>query len=276
MKTLRSVMLVLMIFVGIGLFYNGLDGIASFKKPVDLYAEDTNVTELGRLDNVEVDVYAILDCFASETTTTKRNGSVTGKKVDYYYILPAFDGDDTYYIGLKASSKEHNDYEKIADLTWDWLEGKTSDYGNVTAHVNGCLKKMDKELYKYMKEWFEEAEWFDSDADIEKYVLNVYLEPVNFGTSRIVFLVCIGIMVVGVIVLILGFRSDGKHKKQVKEQTHVVINGVSYPKASFEHINRCILNREKIFAVQELRDLTGLDLEEAQKVIDNWNQYYLV
>ena len=135
---------------------------------------------------------------------------------------------------------------------------------------------MDKELYKYMKEWFEEAEWFDSDADIEKYVLNVSLEPVNFGTSRIVFLVCIGIMVVGVIVLILGFRSDGKHKKQVKEQTHVVINGVSYPKASFEHINRCILNREKIFAVQELRDLTGLDLEEAQKVIDNWNQYYLV
>ena len=52
MKTLRSVMLVLMIFVGIGLFYNGLDGIASCKKPVDLYAEDTNVTELGRLDNV--------------------------------------------------------------------------------------------------------------------------------------------------------------------------------------------------------------------------------
>ncbi len=276
MKALRSVGAVFVVFAVIMLFVCGLDSIASFKKPIDLYAEDTNVTELGRTDAIEADIYASLDCFATETTTTKRNGATTSTKKDYYYIIPAFGGDDTYYIGVKVYSRDNKSYDKIADLTWAWLGGETSDYGDVTVHAEGCLKEMDDELYDYMVEWFEEAEWFDSDADIDKYVLPVCLEPVRFGTTRIMFLVSVGVIILGIIVFVLCFRSDRKHSKKVKEQTHVVINGVSYPKSTFDHVNRCILNREKVFAVQELRDITGLDLDEAQKIINNWNQYYWV
>lgn len=274
MRAFRPIALMFGIFAVIILYVGGLDSFASFKKPVDLYADTTNVTKLGRMDAVEADIYAVLDCYATETTTTKRNGSVTGKSMDYYYIVPAFDGEDTYYIGVKSNSSDRKTYDNIADLTWAWLGGSSSSYGDVTVHVEGCLKKMDKELFGYMKEWFEEAEWFESDAEMEKYVLPVCLETVRFGTVRIMFLVAVGVLILCVVVLVLGQRSAGKASKKAKEQTHVVINGVSYPKNTFDHVNRSILNKEKIFAVQELRDITGLELEEAQKVIDNWSTYY--
>lgn len=253
---------------------SGLDSFASFKKPVDLYADDTDVTKLGRTDAVEADIYAVLDCFATETTTTKRNGAVTGKSKDYYYIVPAFKGDETYYIGVKSNSDDQRSYDKIADLTWAWLSGESSDFGEQSIHIEGCLKKMDKELLGYMKEWFEESEWFESEAEMEKYVLPVCLETVRFGTVKIMFLVGVGVFIVCAILIITGIISERKDSKKAKQQTHVVINGVSYPKNTFDHVNRCILNKERIFAVQELRDITGLDLEEAQKIIDNWTQYY--
>lgn len=276
MKSLRVLLEAFAIFAAVILFVFGLDGIASFKKPVDLYAEDTNVTEIGRTDALEADIYAALDCFATETTTTKRNGATTSTSKDYYYIIPAFDGDDTYYIGVKVPSKNYNSYDKIADLTWAWLAGETSDYGDVTVHAEGCLKKMDDELYGYMVEWFEEAQWFASDAEIDQYVLAVCLEPVSFHSTRIVVLISVVVLILGIAAFVLGIRSDREHNRKVKEQTHVVINGISYPKSTFEHVNRCILNKERVFAVQELRDITGLELEEAQKIINNWNQYYWV
>ena len=274
MKTLRSIAIVFAVISAIVIGVSGLDSFASFKKPVDLYADDTDVTKLGRTDAVEADIYAVLDCFATETTTTKRNGAVTGKSKDYYYIVPAFKGDETYYIGVKSNSDDQRSYDKIADLTWAWLSGESSDFGEQSIHIEGCLKKMDKELLGYMKEWFEESEWFESEAEMEKYVLPVCLETVRFGTVKIMFLVGVGVFIVCAILIITGIISERKDSKKAKQQTHVVINGVSYPKNTFDHVNRCILNKEKIFAVQELRDITGLDLEEAQKIIDNWTQSY--
>lgn len=274
MRVLRSIAIVFAVISAIMLGVCGLDGFASFKKPVDLYADDTDVTKLGRLDAVEADIYAVLDCFATETTTTKRNGAVTGKSKDYYYIVPAFAGEETYYIGVKSSSADQRSFDKIADLTWAWLSGESSDFGNQSIYVEGCLKKMDKELLGYMKEWFEESEWFESEAEMEKYVLPVCLETVRFDTVKVMFLVGIIVFVICAILIITGLISERKDSKKAKQQTHVVINGVSYPKNTFDHVNRCILNKERIFAVQELRDITGLELEEAQKIIDNWNQYY--
>lgn len=276
MRALNSVAGVFAIFAIIMLAVCGLDSVASFKTPIDLYAEETNINELGRTDAVEAEVYAVLDCFAIETTTTKKNGAVTGTSKDYYYIIPAYDGDEEYYIGVKASSKAYKDYESIADLTWEWLSGEAVTLGSKTAVVEGCLKEMDDELYDYMVEWFEEAQWFTSDSEMEQYVLPVCLEPVNFSTTRIMFLVAVAVLIICVVSFVLTHRADKKQEKKAKEQTHVVINGVSYPKATFDHVNRCILNRERIFAVQELRDITGLELEEAQKIIDNWNSYYFV
>lgn len=276
MKTLRSCGLILAIVAGISLFLIGKDGIASLQKPVDLYADDTNVTKLGNLKAVEADVYAVLDCYASEVTTTKRNGSVTGQSEDFYYIIPAFNGEETYYIGLKASEKNSRAYDKLADITWEWLSGASSTYGESTEYIAGRMAKMDDELYDYMVEWFQEAEWFETDAEISKYVLPVYISPIiSFNNTRILFLVCVAALSVGIVMVVVSMVLEKKRGKAAKEQMVVVINGVSYPKETFDRVNSSIRNKEAIFAVQELRDITGISLEEAQNIVDHWNEYYL-
>ncbi|MBO5279007.1 MAG: hypothetical protein J6B06_05930 [Lachnospiraceae bacterium] len=280
MKALRDVirtfMYMIIFFAVILLFACGLDTVAAFQKPVDLYAEETDVTELGRMTPVEAEVYAVLECFCTETTTTKKNGAVTKKSYDYYYAIPVFVGEETYYAGVKVSDSQDHIYDDICDATWNWLNGTSDRLGELTVQAEGCFHKMDDELYGYMVETFEDMQWFESDADLQKYLLPVYLKPVRFHDTRIMFLVALGALIVAVAVVIVTRSFDKKRDKKVQEQTHVVINGVSYPKSTFDHVNRCIANRERLFAVQELSEITGLSVEEAQQIISKWNEYYLV
>lgn len=280
MKTLRDVIRTIMymvIFVAvIMLFVCGLDTVAAFQKPVDLYAEETDATGLGRMTPVEAEIYAVLECFCTETTTTKRDGAVTKKSYDYYYAIPVFSGEETYYVGVKVSDSQDHIYDDICDDTWNWLYGTSDRLGELTVQAEGCFHKMDDELYGYMVETFEDMQWFENDEDLEKYLLPVYLDQVNFHDTRIMFLAAFGALIVAVAVIIVIRSFDKKLDKKAKEQTHVVINGVSYPKATFDHVNRCIANRERMFAVQELSEITGLSVEEAQQIISKWNEYYLL
>lgn len=275
MRALRTVFVTFALFAVIMLAVGGLDCIASFKTPVDLYGETTNVSDITRTTPVEADVYAVIDCFVTETTTTTKNGAVTDKDYDYYYIIPAYNGDETYYIGIKVPEDIDYKYDDICDLTWQWMLGDSAELGEKTVHAEGCLKEMDDELYDYMVEWFEEAEWFESDADIEKYALPLYLDPVRFSSTRTLTLVAVGTLIVCVVLWIVVGKVDKKREKKSAAQTHVVINGVSYPKETFHNVNRCIANRENIFALQELCNITGLTPEEAQPIIQSWNKYYL-
>ncbi|MBP3542999.1 MAG: hypothetical protein J6J86_02105 [Lachnospiraceae bacterium] len=275
MRALKSVLLVFSIFAVIMLFVGGFDCIASFKTPVDLYGETTNVSDITRTTPVEADVYAVLDCFVTEKTTTTKNGTVTGTDYDYYYIIPAYDGDETYYVGIKVPEDEDYEYDEICNQTWEWLMGDIDDIGEKTVHAEGCLKKMDDELYDYMVEWFEESEWFESDSDIEKYALPLYLDPVKFSSTRTMTIVAVGTLVVCLVLFIVFGKIEKKQTKKAQAQTHVVINGVSYPKEAFRNVNRCIANRENVFAIQELCSITGLTPEEAQPIIQSWNKYYL-
>lgn len=272
----RTFMYMIIFVAVVFLFICGVDTIAAFRKPVDLYAEETDATKLGRTTPVEAEIYAVLECFCTETTTTKRNGAVTKKSYDYYYAIPVFAGEETYYVGVKVSDSEDHIYDDICDETWKWLNGTTDRLGELTVQAEGCFHKMDDELYGYMVETFEDMQWFESDADLEKYLLPVYLKPVRFNETRIMFLASMGALIVAAAVLIIIFRLDKKQDKKAQEQTHVVINGVSYPKETFNHVNRCIANRERLFAVQELSEITGLSVEEAQQIISKWNEYYLV
>lgn len=275
MKTLRSAALTIALFAGMFLAIIGLNGIAAFKKPVDLYAETTEVTDISKITPIEADIYAVLDCFVQETTTTKKNGSVTSKEYDYYYIIPAYDGDDEYYIGIKVPDSLDHKYDEICDLTWDWLYGEENAFGEKTVHTEGRLKKMDKEIYQYMTEWFEEMEWFTSDADIEKYVLAVYLDPFDISATKKKTLIGGGILAVCLLVAVLTLVFEGKKSEKAQEQKYLVINGVSYPKEVFDNVNRSIENKENIFALQEFCEITGLKPEEAQAIIHSWHKFYL-
>lgn len=270
----KSIGMVILFLGAIWTFLCFRDGIAAMLPLTDLYGEETDVHDIGYFDMVEVDIYAVYDYFVSEVTT--ENG--VKKDEDFFYIIPAWDasGEEMYYIGVKVDEDDVGPYNKISDITYNYIMGISDELGDTTVHETGCLKKMDDKYYKHFVAWFEEAEWFESEEELEKYVLPLYLDPVNRGRVRNMLLVGFGMLAVGGGLVIWGIMADRKYSKKVKSQEYVVINGVSYPKSVFAHVNTCIVGKEKIFAIQELRDITGLGLEEAKEVVENWSKYYLV
>lgn len=55
---------------------------------------------------------------------------------------------------------------------------------------------------------------------------------------------------------------------------YTVIAGAKVPKADMDRINGYVVSGDSITAIRELRDITGLALNDAKDIIDNWGNYY--
>lgn len=195
------------------LYAHGLTGVAALRGPVDLYAQETDINQLSKLTPVEAEIYMSLDYFLEETTTRTRDDQVSSIDKDYYYIIPAFSGEETYFIGLKVSAKNKKIYDDITDETYAYLMGESDELGGNTDLVKGCLRDMDFETYEYFKDWFKDSEWYADEKELEKYVLPLYLEPVNLTNSRVMFIAASIGMAVGIFFAVLFIRGKTKLNK---------------------------------------------------------------
>ena len=274
-KGLQILGIIIGVFSVIILIANGRDGIATLKPVVDLYAEDTDITKLSTTQAVDADIYMSLDYFATETTTRTRDGNFVSRDNDYYFIIPAFSGEELYFIGIRVDDKDFNTYSTISDDTYNYLMGITDNPGTTTVSEEGGLKKLDDEMYQYMVEWFQEAQWFENESDIDKYVLPLYIDPYIIKAARTLFIIGVVGTLIGILSAVFLIRGNKKQKEQAQAQTTVTIGGMSYPKSSLSGVDRFVSQKEIVFAMQELRSITGISAEEAKTVIDQWGSYYL-
>lgn len=103
-------------------------------------------------------------------------------------------------------------------------------------------------------------------------ILSLPVIGFSFGIwPRGVIVIGLVMLIAGIILLVMGL----KKRPELKEHpTEVIIDGVHYPKSAFTHVDRCIEGRETVFAIQELRQITGISPEKAREVVNNWKQYY--
>ena len=196
---------VILLFLGMcGLISEGWAGIAAYRQPVDLYAEDTDILELTKTSNLEAEIYMAFDCFAKMTETSSFYGYSNSRDVDYYFIIPAFSGDEVYFIGILVNAKDLDTFTAISEETYAYLIGEENTYGTTTIYEQGTLKDMNNELYSYFTEWVKTANWFEDERDIEKYVLPIYLNPDEMEFRRFSFRMAFVPAVIGAFLLILG------------------------------------------------------------------------
>lgn len=254
------------------------DMIISLKTPVDIYEDYP--AEVKRFTAVDTEIYCVLDTFGSMTTTTKQNGAVTGSTTSYYYIVPVFTEDETYYIAVKVSSKNRARYEKVCKATWAYLAGETNTLGGETVvPIEGGIGKLSKKLYTHMVEWFEKQQYFDSEEELNKYVLPLVLEPMDLGYVRIASLICAGVLLLGILLLLLSIPVARKEKnlrsKMVTPRSSaIIINGVSYPINNFEIVEKCMAKGDTEGAVRNLQEIAGVGSAQAKEIADNWHDYY--
>lgn len=188
----------------------------AFSKPVDVY-EDV-LDDAGRLKRglaIETELPLLMECFGSATSTQTNgydNSTLIGDAT-YYYIMPVPVGEETYYVALETSSKNDN-YDmlkKLSQSTMNRLYMVESEENEAEpVHITGGLTSLDDELYKYMKQWFEETEWFEGEADIEKYVLPLSFSEENYMSLKIVFFVQLAIVVALLIAIIIFSLKEKK------------------------------------------------------------------
>ena len=184
----------------------------AFSEPMDIYEDvvtDEDLLKQGLAIDTELPL--LMECFGSQTTN-KTNGydnSTLVGDAKYYYIMPIWVGEETYYVALETSSKNDN-YDmlkKLSQSTMDWCYMESEEIDAAPVHITGGLVSLDDELYKYMKQWFEEAEWFEDEADIEKYVLQLSFREKNFVSQKITFFVELAIAVaLFIAIIILSFK----------------------------------------------------------------------
>lgn len=258
----------------IGIFFfvmSFMDGVAAMRPHVDLYGEGVNISEVSAWDMIDTD---IVDVWGSYATKTETSNGVT-RDVLSYYIITAFEGDDARFIGIGVPEKEYDAFDKVMENTYDYYGGYSFDMPEEYIHKTGRLKKMNSEMAKYYYEWFEETGWYETEAEMKEAALPYYIDPIADPSSVIKMMAGGGIVgIIGIVILVFAFIKDGKKTQKAVEQTHVVINGVTYPKQTLAHVNASILGQEKIFAAQELAEITGVSLEEAGDIVEHWGRYY--
>lgn len=158
-------------------------------------------------------------------------------------------------------------------------------------------------------EWFDST---DRD-DFEQYLLPICLELKDLKTTSIMVYASMGVILLGVLVIVIHFaRKSNKKKKEAAEQAafnngyaaastdntgsnagtvqagtaqtdttsyangvdSVLIAGSRIPKADADRINGYVAAGDEITAIREFRDITGLGVNEAKEIIDNWGNYY--
>ncbi len=158
-------------------------------------------------------------------------------------------------------------------------------------------------------EWFDST---DRD-DFEQYLLPICLELKDLKTTSIMVYASMGVILLGVLVIVIHFaRKSNKKKKEAAEQAafnngyaaasadnpgsnagtvqagtaqtdttsyangvdSVLIAGNRIPKADADRINGYVAAGDEITAIREFRDITGLGMNEAKEIIDNWGNYY--
>lgn len=187
----------------------------AFSEPADIY-EDA-LTDAGRLKRgfaIETELPFLMECFGTETQTQTNgydNSTLIGDAT-YYYIMPIWVGEETYYVALETSSKNDN-YDMLKELsksTMDWIYMESEEVDAAPVHITGGLVTLDDELYKYMKQWFAETGWFADEADIEKYVLPLSFSEENYTSLKIVFFVQLAIAVALLGAIIIFSRKEKK------------------------------------------------------------------
>ena len=205
---------ILLLFGAILLFVLRNYIIIAFSDPVDVFAgEVNNASEIKAGMAIDTDVSILLDCFATKETKSKR-GSTTGK--NYYYIMPVYVGEEVYYVAFDGGDEKADlvTYDRMVDETLNYFTMRGDTLGTYSVRRSGGLTKLEKEVYGYMVDWFENNEWFENDADIDKYVLPLVFEKVSNKSTKNMFYIFAGATVLGLIMTIIGVSSKFSKKNE--------------------------------------------------------------
>ncbi|GEM_PF-2980613 len=253
--------------------------ISLFKEPVDIFQD--GLDSAGDIKTglpIDTDISILVDNFGNEEITESNSGS---KREYAYYILPVFVGNyDTYYVAIKTSvnGPDYKKYQEITEETLAYLYGESDTYGSTFIHTTGIIRKLDKEKYEYLREWFEQSGYFANESDIDKYVLPYILDNESAATRISIGIAALSLLGGGLILTVISLLAGRKYAARLKELKKsegriITINGLPFSIASMGDVDRLIWSGKNEKAMKTLISQYRATPGEAQEIISNWTRY---
>lgn len=172
--------------------------------------------------NVCGNIYDLLGCYCTETTTNTVNGMETSSHTSgSYYLMPIYPetGDDVYYITVVARTGK---FTAQCDMLLDDLDEYFGGNENVEFHdciLYGKVKELEDDAREYLIEAIKEIELLNdfSEATINKYVLPYQLEEYNYENHMNAAKVMIPFGLVFIAIFVVFFIVINKRNSDVNE-----------------------------------------------------------
>lgn len=223
----RLIVLVIVLFIaGIMLTVGGVSDIIKINGTVKDFNYDS-MQDIKKGEIVCGEVGYILDCYAGETTTNTTMGIETSSRTSReYFIMPLLNDTDSekdMYITVSAAKAEDRQLlYAICDDTYASLDGEDVQWHDMLFVAK--VKPLEADLTQFLREWFEEAEYFEAGENISSHIVPfelAYYDPNTAYTNLIIGLIFIAAVIVVVFIFIHLNR-----KKSAPENSMYIPQGV--------------------------------------------------
>jgi hypothetical protein len=197
MSKLTKVLLILMI---VGLVFGGVGAVDAFKvwKGDINDTKDIKIGDLKNGDLYEGEIPYAYDVIAEQVTTSTYGPVPVSKTKSPYYLVQ---NENCFFVINVTAAADQGDFDKLADLSWDQIDGKIKDDPE-PVKVSAQASKMPDEVKKYLKEYCDE--WGMSDSDYAELVEeSCYLHTVNYNSMRYIPIAGFGVAILCVVILII-------------------------------------------------------------------------
>lgn len=222
----RLPLAIIMIIVAAGLLiYFGPDFITWAKGPMAF--EDLSIDEIED-QYVTMTFELTFGTFATEVTTTTRNGSKVSERDTMQYHAVLVGGLDRYmytdeslyweFIGLAVPSRYFDTVEIIDKNSDEFFETYDLRALDTTMQVTGQIFPMDEKTLRYYKSFFRSADY--TEEEIAAYCAPYYIkiDSLSRGSMEIVLLMnaVAVLLILGAVIMLIKALTGGYQRKLIK------------------------------------------------------------
>lgn len=223
-KVLPGIIILFIVAAGL-LIYFGPDFITWVKGPVTF--EELSIDELEN-QYVTMTFELTFGTYATEVTTTTRNGAKVSERDSMQYHAVLVGGLDRYiytdedlyweFVGLAVPSRYFDTVKTIDRNSDDFFETYDLRSLDTTMQVTGQILPMESDMLRYYRSFFDEADY--TDEEFETYCAPYYIKIDHLKRGHVDFVLAMNalaaILLVCALYMLIKALTGGYQRKLVK------------------------------------------------------------
>lgn len=181
--------------------------------PYDLYGDDMKIEDLAQNRYVDAE-FMICEGPIVEVSWENEYGNYLGG--EYIYVIPVYEGEKMYYMGVKLDKYSDYRWDKMSEQTENYAKGLVTYDELKTYYGAGYIDVLPDDEYAYLCKIIADS-FGQKIEDVEKNVLRYVFEPYDYKKSKMKGICLIFIAGFGGLISLILFLIKIESRKEEKE-----------------------------------------------------------